>query len=575
MELLPRILSARLKIVTALVLIGFVSIALYLFHLQIQHMQLFFNLSQKNFLRQEKVACPRGNIIDINGTILATNRPVYTVYWQGTGEKHLTQTQQQLITTLISLFELPHSFMAQVRSSEHKCTRILVAADITFDQLTCLLEKFPHEKNIFLEKSYKRCYPYKDLACHIVGYLGLDPESTGKMGLELQCNKVLKGQSGKIIKIINSIGRHIDAHTVYSGLAGKTLQTTLDLELQQIAEEVFPQEYEGCCLSMDDQGGLEVLLSRPTFDPSMFLRSISEPEWHHLQEKKGFINRAFSACYPPASLFKLVTLSAALETGLILTSQRWHCIGHTEFKGRNYHCNNRSGHGIVSTEQALAHSCNIPFYDIGKRIKIDTLAEYANRLGLGVKTGLLLPEKTGLIPTRAWKKRVKKEAWWPGETLSAAIGQSSLLVTPIQVATMISALSTGYKVRPRILVEEPVVREPLDLDASVLSFLQQCLTSVIKQGTATHLKHLNNFKISGKTGTAQTCSLEKQTLAKRHLHHGYFVAHFQYKKEKPRTLMIFVEHAGSSLVALRIAQRFLTKFAHLMDKRTAHIPAAA
>lgn len=139
---------------------------------------------------------------------------------------------------------------------------------------------------------------------------------------------------------------------------------------------------------------------------------------------------------------------------------------------------------------------------------------------------------------------------------------------------MISAISTGYKVQPRILAEEPVQKEPLALGSQALSFLQQCLRSVIKQGTAAHLKQLTHFKISGKTGTAQTVSLEKQTLSKKHLHHGYFVAHFQYKTEKPRTLMIFVEHAGSSSVAIRLAQQFLIKFAHIIDRRRNSHPTA-
>ncbi len=567
MELLTRILSSRLKIITLLTFCGFISITLYLYHLQINHMQLFFKLSQKNFLRQEKIASPRGNIIDSHGSVLATNRPVYTVYWQGTGEKSLTDYQQELIILLYTLFDLPESFKSQIRSVERKCTRVLIASDIAFDQLTQLLEQYPHEKNLVLEKSYKRCYPYKDIACHLVGYLGLDTESTGKMGLELSCNKALRGQSGKILKIINSIGKHIDAHNVSTALAGKTLQTTLDLDLQLAAEELFPGDYEGCCLCMDESGALEVLLSRPTFDPSIFLRPLGVKEWQTLQERKGFINRAFSACYPPASLFKLVTLTAAIETGIISSDMRWHCIGHLEFKGRDYHCNNKKGHGVITTEQALAHSCNIPFYEIGKRVKIDTLADYAHRLGLGLKTGLMLPEKTGLIPTRAWKKRVKKEPWWPGETLSAAIGQSYMLVTPVQVATMISAIHTGFRVQPRILIDEPIVKEPLEIGEPALSFLRQCLKSVIKQGTAAYLKQLTHFKISGKTGTAQTVSLEKATLSKKHLHHGYFVAHFQYKNEKPRTLMIFVEHAGSSSVAIRIALNFLRKYAEINERR--------
>lgn len=568
MELLTKLVSSRLRIIILLTSCVFAGLVLYLFHLQIHHMQLFFRLSQKNFLRQEKIASPRGNIVDARGTLLATNRPVYTVHWQGTGEKKLTNDQMELITALSTLLSLSGDSITVIKQAERRNTRAKLVTDISFDKLMQLLERYPHDKNIFLEKSYKRFYPHNNLACHIVGYLGLNSEDTGKMGLELSCNKALRGQSGKIVKIINSIGRHIEAHKVSAGTAGRTLHTTLDVDLQKAAEEYFPADYEGCCLCMDETGALEVMLSRPSFDPNIFLQPLGVADWQKLQEKKGFLNRAFSACYPPASLFKLATLAAALETGIISPSMRFHCIGHTDFKGRLYHCNNKTGHGVLSTEQALAHSCNIPFYEIGKKIKIDSLADYAHRLGLGVKTGLLLPEKTGLIPTREWKRRVKKEPWWPGETLSAAIGQSYMLITPIQVTTMISAINTGYRVQPRILVDEPIVKEPLELGQPTQEFLRQCLRSVIKQGTGTLLKQLPHFTINGKTGTAQTCALEKISLTdKKTLPHGYFVAHFHYKDEKPRTLMIFIEHAGSSSVAIRVAYKFLRKYAQLVDER--------
>ena len=573
MNILTRILSSRLKIIVLLTFCSFSCIVLYLFHLQINNMQRFFSMSQKNFMREEKLAPPRGNIVDVTNTVLASNRPLYALSWQGTGEKTFTHKQQAVINLLTALLECNDHTLALIKAAERRRTRIVLSADIPFDLLTQILEQYPAEKNIVIEKTYKRTYPYKDLACHIVGYLGLDAESTGKMGLELSCNRALRGQSGKILKIINSIGRHIDAHQINNARAGKTLATTLHFDLQQAAEEVFPADFEGCMLCMDESGALEVVLSRPSFDPNIFLRPLGVSEWQQLQEKKGFINRAFNACYPPASLFKLVTLTAALETGLMSPSMRWHCIGHSEFKGRLYHCNKKEGHGVVSTEEALAHSCNIPFFEIAKKMKIDTLADYAHRLGLGVKTGSLLPEKTGLIPTRAWKLRVKKEHWWPGETLSAAIGQSYMLATPLQVLTMISSINTGYRVRPRILVDEDIVKEPLEIHKDSLAFLQQCLKSVIKQGTAAHLKQLQHFKINGKTGTAQTCSLEKKTLSKKHLHHSYFVAHFQYKKEKPRTLLILIEHGGLSIVAVRCALKFLRKFAHISDQ-LATCPAA-
>lgn len=559
--------STRLRFIFLATFLAFAAIICYLFHLQITQMHRFFHLGQRNFLHSEKIDSPRGNIVDSSGAALATNRAYYTLVWQGTGNKAFTQHQTILLKKLSSLFSLPEEVMIKAKQAEKRTTRFILAKDIPYDKLRLFMEQYPHEKNIAIEKSYNRCYPQKDLACHVVGYLGLDSGTVGKMGLEFLCNSRLKGHGGVILNIINSTGQRINAHRVNNATAGKTLQTTLDSRLQRLAEDLFPPLTEGCCILMDETGALEVVVSRPSFDPSIFLKPLSAAEWKKLQEKKGFLNRAFSACYPPASLFKLVTLAAALETGLISKDMRWHCIGHCTFKGRAYHCNNKEGHGILSTQQALAHSCNIPFFEMGKKMGIDTLAHYASMFGLGTKTGILFPEKAGLIPTSSWKKRVKKERWWQGETLSAVIGQSSLLVTPLQITCFISSLATGQRVRPRILSDEEIEATPLEISKATLTFLQQCLGSVIRQGTGVLLNRLQNFKIQGKSGTAQVQALEKQVLSKEQQCHGYFAAHFQYKNEKPRTLVILLEHAGSSSAAIRYAYSFLKQYAHLVDSK--------
>ena len=559
------LLSFRIKRIFLLMFCAFCGLTLYLFHLQIGETNRFARLSKRNFIRKEKIESPRGNITDQYGTLLATNRPLYTLYWQGTGNLELTHEQLKNSALASSLCALDSSVLPKIPTAERRTQRIKLISDLPYAQLTKLVEQIPSRKNLVIKRTYERCYPYHDLACHIVGYLGIKDAIRGKMGLERIYNKKLEGQSGKVLTITNAIGHRLQAHTLSLASAGKTVKTTLDISLQKVAEQLFPKEFEGCFLLMDDDGALEVVLSRPSFEPGIFLRPITHTQWKLLQEKQGFINRAFSACYPPASLFKLITLAAALETGLITTATQWDCTGHVDFKGRRYHCNRRTGHGILSTKKAFAHSCNIPFYEIGKLISIDTLAHYAQDLGLGYKTGILFPEKQGLVPTTHWKRRVKKEPWWPGETLSAVIGQSSLLVTPLQMACMVSAVCTGYRIRPRILVDEPIIHEPLEVKQETLMFLQHCLHSVIKKGSATSLKTLEGFTIKGKSGTAQVRSLSTQRLEKKHLPHGYFAAHFQYKNEKPRTLVILLEHAGSSRHAIRLAYQFLSRYAKLVD----------
>ena len=571
-----QLFSSRIKRILLGTFCAFFAIVLYLFHLQIAESSRFSKLSSRNFLRQEKITSLRGNITDQHGALIATNRPIYSLYWRGTGNRVLTAEQQEILSCLTKVELLPLQepsldATTSILEAEKRSRKVRLAYDIPFEQLTKLAEQVPFGKNLYLSKTSERSYPYNDLACHLVGYLG---SAQGKMGLEHLYNEQLQGQPGTILTVTNSVGRPLNVHVVSQAAAGATIQTTLDLPLQQIAEKLFPQDFDGCMLLMDSDGGLEVALSRPSFEPQLFIKPLSYTQWDLLQKNNAFINRAFSACYPPASLFKLVTLAAALELNLATPESSWECTGSTLFKGRHYHCNNETGHGIVSTRRAFAYSCNIPFYDIGKRISIDKLAHYAQICGLGSKTGILFPEKQGLVPTTSWKIRVHKERWWPGETLSAVIGQSSLLVTPLQMACMMNGVCTGYKVRPRILIDEQVVREPLPLQPTTLHFLKECLHSVIRTGTGSSLRALDGFKVWGKSGTAQVRSTSDSTL-KTHLPHGYFVAHFQYRDNKPHTLVIFLEHASSSRYAIRLALEFLIEYAHIIRKESLGIPKEA
>jgi len=563
---IPHALVSRIRHILLIIFCAIGTIIVYLFHLQISQSHFFNRLSKQNYLRTEKIAPLRGIITDQHGTALVTNRPVYSVFWDGSGNRQLTFYQQACARHTISLSGLNDAVLYEIEKAERFSRKILLASDISFESLCKLFETMPASKNITVKEHYERCYPYGITACHIIGYLSTKNATQGKMGLERLYEEDLKGQAGQVIKITNAIGNHLQAHTISQALAGKTLTTTLDLPLQLIAEEVFPADYEGSLIFMDEDGALKVVLSRPSFDPGMFLKSMSKTTWNLLLEKNGFVNRALGACYPPASLFKLVTLAAGIETGIITPHKVWDCKGYTDFKGRDYHCNNNTVHGSISTKQAFALSCNMPFYEIGKRISIDTLASYARELGLGCKTGIAFPEQYGLVPTTHWKKRVRHEPWWPGETLSAAIGQSSLLVTPLQIACLMSAVCTGYRIKPRILFEEPVSQEILSIKQSTLSYVQECLQSVISHGTGASLSTLEGFTIKGKSGTAQVRSRSTEVIRRKDMPHGYFAARVQYRHEKPHTLVVFIEHAGSSKYAVRTAYKFLSRYGHWAHK---------
>jgi penicillin-binding protein 2 len=544
-----------------------------LFYLQIDQNHALLTQSERNCTRIEKIPSPRGNIVDAFDNLLATNRPLTSLYWQGKGNHVLNVNQLLKLEKIGNILNKPlindHILKEGIAFAEKKYKKLLLASDLSFEQLSQIQEQFSTDDNLIVSTHFKRYYPYKTFACHLLGYLGqINADAQGRMGLEKMFEEELKGEHGTTVKKINSMGRSLAELQLKDALSGSTLKTTIDIELQDIVEQIFPENQSGACILMNPENGSIVsMVSRPNFDPNIFLEPINHEQWQDMQGKQPFLNRAFNSCYPPGSIFKLVTMCAALENGLIYPESCLSCHGYTIFAERKYHCARKTGHGYLSACQALAQSCNIMFFDIGRRISIDTLAEYAHKFGLGQKTNICFPEKDGLIPTSEWKKRVKKERWWPGETLSAAIGQSFILTTPVQIARMISSIFTGYLSTPRILENEPIARQPLDIKPATLEFLQQSMKSVVTKGTGIGVSRVKSITIYAKTSTAQVANLDKTAQDKAFLEHAWFVAYFQYKDNEPLTLVILAENVGSSREATHIAKNFLIEYKKLMDRR--------
>jgi penicillin-binding protein 2 len=543
-----------------------------LFHLQIRQGSAFATQSKRNFTRYEQTLSLRGNILDCSGTILATNRPVTDLYWQGSGAKRLTLEHLAQLAQLATILGIP-SFenYEELNKVERQAKKIPLATDISFEQLSKIIELFPEGTNIKLVTHFKRFYPYQSLASHILGYLAyIDKSGEGKTGIEKLFEETLRGKDGSIMRIINSIGTYLAEYELEKTLQGQHIVTTLDLPLQKLAEEVFPPGISGCFILMDPAtGALKVCLSRPTFDPNIFTAPISCETWNALQEHKPFLNRICAASYPIGSTFKLITVSAALETGLIEQHSAWNCLGYSSFAGRKYHCVRKEGHGLLTTKLAMAHSCNIPFFEIGKKIDMDLITHYANLFGLGRATGSIFPEATGLVPSRAWKRKVKHERWWTGETLSAMIGQTFLLATPLQIARMVASIETGFLVTPRIMETTPIVCEPLAIKLETRRFLQKSMHASVTKGTARWLDRLHNkdFIIHAKTSTAQTSSLEKLKDGAEFLEHSWLASNFTYKNYPPLTLVIITEKTGRTGIPPRIAYNFLKGYKTLMDTK--------
>lgn len=543
------------------IMCGLLLITSRLCYLQIKQWHYFKERSMRNFLRIEKVPSLRGNIVDSAGTILATNRPVVLISWQGTGNAALSEEQHAMLQQLCTITGTDYTAMLPlIKNAEKQRSRVQLAKDIPFETLCFIAESWGVNPNIHFDTEFQRHYPCGSHACHLVGYLGhINSQQEGIMGLESVAQEHLRGVDGTKQKTVNSQGKELSTTTLEAGRTGTTIYTTLDSTLQRIAEEIFPSECIGALVVMDPDGALRVMLSRPSFDPCIFLEQITPSQWQILQKDQPFLNRVSQACYPIGSVFKLITACPALEHEMISPHSTIYCGGYYQYKGRNYWCNQRRGHGKLTTLQAVAKSCNILFFDIGAKIDIDVIAQYARKFGFGTKTGSLIPEKQGIVPSRAWKYEHRGEAWWQGETLSVMIGQGPVVATPLQVARAINGIFTGHLVKPRLLESEAIEREPLAIQPATLEFLQESMLEATATGTGQRAR-TKDMKIYAKTSTAQVSDLSKRNQDKRHLEHGWFVAHVAYKQEKPFTLVIVAEHAGSSQVAVDIAKKFLMRY---------------
>lgn len=569
----PRSVANRLRLVGISILFLCACIGLALIYFQVYRSETLLKHSQRNFLRYETTYSPRGAILDRSGRMLATNRPIARLVWRGTGSHSFSPEQKELLSSLERILTISLLNDEDLLRAEQRCESYTLIEDLSFERLSIIVEQFPATQNLAIATSSTRYYPYGTVACHIVGYFRDTPtQKAGTLGLEKLFEEQLSGHPGAREHMVNSNGKLLATRDIAAAQAGQPLQTTIDFDLQLIAESLFEEGIEGALIAMDPfNGDLLAVVSRPAFDPNMFIGPISKEAWERCKKERPFLNRILTT-YPPASLFKLITMTAGLEEKIISEEgSRWTCTGEISYGERMYHCSKKTGHGSLNPCEALAHSCNIPCFEIGRRISIDTLARYARLFGLGQKTGSLFAEKEGLVPTTLWKRKVYRERWWQGETLQVAIGQSYTLVTPLQMARVIGSICTGSLVRPRILLNEKIEKTPLHILPSTRDFLMRSMHKMTSIGTGCSLRTLTNFELYAKTGTAQTAILEKEEheLDKKYKSHGWFISCGKYKQNRPIVLVVILEHVGTSRVATALAKRFFIAYGALLDRNLA------
>lgn len=547
--------------------IGVGILAIRLFSLQINNGGALHELGTKNFLRIEIIPPLRGDVYDTHHELLAANRPVFDVFWYGSGKQSLSPEEQEIARKVGAVIGIDFSqdhWPVSLASATRYARRLLLKSDISFQQLCQISELCADARCLVISNRFQRMYPHNETACHVLGYLNRG-EQSGQSGIELKLDALLQGAEGRVLRVINSTGKLLAQQVYKEAKAGADITLTIDFKLQKLAETLFEDDNSGAFILMDPaDGAIRALVSCPRFDPNVFLGPLNEATWDKLTTNNPLLNRASCGLYPPASTFKLVTWAAGLEEGVVDQNAEVCCNGYVDFCGRKYFCMRHTGHGVLTPQQALEVSCNVPCFRMARKLTVDCVAGYASRFGLGRKTGFLLPEREGLVPTTQWKKRVKGERWWRGETLSVSIGQGYLMVTPLQVARMVGAICTGYLITPRLLENEVAVKEPLDISPQTLTFLRNAMKEVVHSGTGRHLGHISSFEVCAKTGTAQTCSLEREKAHKYLFEHGWLVGYFSYQGQKPLVMLVLLENIGSSHFATHLAGKFLRGYRTLM-----------
>lgn len=575
------------SLISSIVIITFFAILVSrLWFLQIQQGDLYSNRAENNRVRYVDVMPPRGNIFDSKGREVVTNRPAFDVLLS----REERRVDDALLKKVASYLEIDVSeLLDKIRemADEPKHIPVRLAEDIDWEKVALIENNRLELPGIRIDVIPMRKYHYGNYASHVIGYLGEISEVelqqdesghykggdlVGKMGLERIRETELHGEKGRKYMEVNAQGFEQKYLKGVEPLPGYDLQLTIDMELQKRAEEVMAEDNKaGAVVAVDvNSGRVLTAASAPQLKLDEFVGGISSKAWKAMldDERHPLINKVVQGQYPPASTYKIVTALAGLGEGIIDPETPVYCPGYYRLGRRVYRCWKRGGHGAVNLRKALAESCDVYFYQVGQQVGVDKLAEYAGHLGLGQKTGVDIEhEKSGLIPTAAWKKRRYNTPWQEGETLSIAIGQGFDLTTPLQIAMMTSALANGGTLYKPGIVEavtdpdgrtverfEPRVVDRLVGQARNLKLIRSSLVEAVngQHGTGKPAR-LKDITVAGKTGTAQVVRLKQyehlkdEDIPYKYRDHAWFTC-FAPAENPEIAVTVLVEHGlhGSS-----------------------------
>lgn len=566
-------LHRRLVILRVGLLLVVALLGLRLWHLQIREGPYYRDLSENNRTRQVLLEPARGLIYDRHGVLLANNVPSFSLYVTLEDVKD----RELLVKQLTDLLGLDAALVRKKMAA--KGSKLLprkIKDRMTLRDATLVESHRLDLPGVMIQVESQRNYPGGMTAAHILGYVGeisgeqlekpefLDLHQgsvVGQYGVEKSYDRHMRGVAGQKNVEVDALGHEKRATVVDRPQAGNDLYLTIDARLQKVAEDLLGEEH-GAIVALDpNSGDILAMASRPGFDPNVLSRELTAKQWVEIVQDEGrpLNNRASQGQYPPGSTFKIPMAIAALETKTMSPSSTVFCNGGYQFGKRLYHDWKAGGHGYVDLHNALVHSCDVYFYTVGQRMGIDLMAEFGKDFGLGKATGVELPsERSGIMPSTAWKQKAKNEQWLPGETISAAIGQGYVTVTPLQMASLVATVANnGVSYRPRLvqavmdratgnLMEMPAVpRGKLSVKPETFRLVKDALADVVTKGTATRAKS-SLVTIGGKTGTAQVAALRtgpEESIPKKFRDHAWFVAFAPVESPKIAVAVIG-EHMG-------------------------------
>jgi penicillin-binding protein 2 len=562
-------------------------------YMQVEQADQFRVLAEENRISIRLIAPARGQIFDRNGAMIAENQPSYRIVMvrEDAGDIDLVMRR------LAALIDLPEDEQAralkEMRDSRGD-TQVTVADRVSWEDISKVAINAPALPGVTPEVGLSRAYPMGPDFAHVVGYVGPisdydlerieNPDhllriprfQIGKVGLESRMEDVLRGKAGTKRVEVNAAGRVMRELDRQEGKAGANIQLTVDNALQSYVQARLAGESAAAVVMDCQTGDLLSIASAPSFDPNLFVRGISVADYATLTENtyRPLANKTVQGLYPPGSTYKMVTVLAALDAGVVTPEETVWCPGHMEVSGRRFHCWKRAGHGHMNLETALRESCDVYYYDLALKVGIDAMSAMAEKLGIGVRFDLPMSAVArGRAPTRDWKRENVGQDWVVGDTVNASIGQGFVLTSPLHLAVMTARLAVGRKVEPRLIrsidgIEQPIVpAEPLGFNENHMRAIRRAMFEATnnRRGTAYGSRIITDgYRMAGKTGTSQVRNItaaerargviRNEDLPWERRDHALFVNYAPY--DDPRiAVAVVVEHGGGgSAVAAPVAR---------------------